>query len=303
MGFFNSLNFEKFRLLFLDPSKIFTRLCWEMGYVVKKHKENLIPVVGEDPRVLPYLKKLPFNLMELPLSRGVGLRFYPLSINTFHPFILALINKETGLDSKVHAFQILKKYSELVNVRNANDFLGFSREEGIFPQDSHPYEFTFPWSTKSPGEMKKNYIGYYSIENRKYGLNSDECLESVYVSTEKIQLEATRLINLLYSITNNGYVGKEIDPIGGAVFVKGEEWKWFVEGGQHRAAVVTAMGMEKVLVHVKRFVRREDVNIWPGVKTGIYSPHSALKLFDHMFEHKAPSSAKAWVDYVNKDLR
>ena len=283
--------------------KIFTRICWELGYVVKKHKENLILVEGQDPRVLPYLKKLPFTLMELPLSRGVGLRFYPLSHDTHHPFILALLNRENGFDSKNRAYEILRKYSELVNVRNANDFLGFPGEEAVFPQDSHPYEFTFPWISLSPEQMKKNYEGYYSRENRKYGLKSDECLESISVTEEKIQLEVIRLQSLKNSIKKNGYEGKENDPIGGAVFIKGDEWKWFVEGGQHRAAVVTALGFEKVLVHVRRIVRREDVNVWPGVRNKIYSPQSALKLFDHMFDLKAPCSAEAWIDHVNANLK
>lgn len=287
----------------MSLSKFFTRVCWELGYTVKRRKEELIPFPGRDPRGIPYLKKLPFTLMELPTALGVGLRFYPLSTNSHHPFILALDKNDSEEELKKHAFEVLKKYSELVNIKNANDFLGLSGGDRIFPEESHPYEFTFPWSPLSPVEMKNNYRSYFLEENRKYSLDSDECLESTYVSDKKIQLEVSRLVKLFLSIKNKGYVPNETEPIGGAVFVKGKEWKWIVEGGQHRAAVVAALGMEKVPVYVKRIIRREDVYVWPGVQKRIFCPERALRLFDHMFDLKSPGSAKDWVQHVNENMR
>lgn len=287
----------------MQTSKIFTRLCWELGYAVKKRKESLIPFSGEDPREIAYLEKLPFTLMELPLKLGVGKRFYSLSNHTYHPLIHALVSGGGSINSREQAYKIIKKYSDLVNLRNANDFLGLWGEDAIFPEDSHPYGFTFPWSPLSPEEMKKNYQGYYSEENSRYGLKSDECLESVGVSEKKIHLEVDRLYGLMLSIKNKGYVTTENEVIGGAVLVKGEQWKWVVEGGQHRAAVVAALGFKKMPVYVKRIVRREEVQVWPGVRKRIYSSQGALKLFDAMFETVAPGSAIAWVDYVNEHLR
>lgn len=77
--------------------------------------------------------------------------------------------------------------------------------------------------------------------------------------------------------------------------VRGDEVRFVVANGQHRASVLSVLGHESVpmLVHVSHrrgpsLVRRDDCHNWLLVRRGIFTPDQALEIFDRVFEGRQP---------------
>src|SRR5690606_16637583 len=144
-------------------------------------------------------------------------------------------------------------------------------------------------------------LTFYGInrENNLYGFSSKESLDLPDVSDKKIKIEAIRLLELLESIKKQGFNQQNEDALGCFVLADGATWRWYVQGGQHRAAVMAALGYNSIPVYVRQIIRREEVSFWPNVQSGIFSKEKALIVFDKLFAAKPPTVAKDWVDYVN----
>lgn len=61
-----------------------------------------------------------------------------------------------------------------------------------------------------------------------------------------------------------------------------------LNGGQHRAASLSALGHETIPVRLTSpssasIIRRDDVDFWPYVRTGLFSRETALEVFDRIF--------------------
>lgn len=64
----------------------------------------------------------------------------------------------------------------------------------------------------------------------------------------------------------------------------GPEWKWIVKAGNHRAALMAALGMDRIPLRVSLVVRDEDALYWPGVKQRIFTEAEALAIFDRVYD-------------------
>jgi len=177
--------------------------------------------------------------------------------------------------------------------------LGLDKGEEVFSMDSHPYEYTYPWSTLMPHEVRDFALYDIHRENNRFGFSSKDSLDLANVSDKKIEIEALRLVELLESIIKQGFKQQNEDALGCFVLADGATWRWYVQGGQHRAAVMAALGYNIVPVYVRQIIRREEVNFWPNVQSGIFSKENALIVFDKLFAAEPPTVAGDWVDYVN----
>ena len=276
------------------------KISWRFGYIVLNRNVPSLNTCGDDPREVPYLQDLPYSVQNLPAKLGVGLRFYPFEGQTYHPFILALKGIKENKNQKDFAFEVLKKYNQLCSLKTANDFLGLSKTEACFSNENHPYEYTYPWSTVVPHEIKKITLDDIRGENSRYGFKTEEALDLPLASDRKIWIETKRLVHLMVSIKESGFKQQSQDSLGCFVLLNGDSWRWYVHGGQHRAAVLAVLGYDKFPVCVRRIIRREDVDIWPQVQSGVFTREQALLVFDKLFSAKPPPVAKEWMDYVNQ---
>lgn len=275
-------------------------IAGKLGYTIREIEMAPIKTYGQDIRELPYLTDLPYTTLNLPTELGVGLRFFSLKGNkNYHPFVLAL--SKVGRESQEEdVFKLLKKYSDLISIKSPNEMLGSCAGEEFFPKQDHPYSFTYPWSILKPFEVKEKREAYDLTENKRFGLKTGDSLDLAGTSDEKVKIETERLMQIFHRIKTNGFKPQFPDSLGCFVLINGENYKWFVQGGQHRAAVLSALGYEKIPVHVRQIIRREEVVYWPHVLSGLFSQEKALKVFDEMFQTKTPPVAKAWSDYVDK---
>lgn len=129
-------------------------------------------------------------------------------------------------------------------------------------------------------------------------VRTDELAESLRppelfgpVSAKQMATEKLRLDSLVKSISENGVIDRQAIQPGGAItgqllLNNEDDYRIMVINGNHRVAVLSHLG----LVHIPiRFrlgsppVRLSDLNRWPGVTDGRFSPETALILFHTFF--------------------
>jgi len=258
---------------------------------------------SNDPRALSYRTVAPPVLIEAPLSRGYGLDWFPLTPSSAHPFIRAICRANSTGDLYGALQETLSSYYAEVCPKNASDILDLPT--GLAPEldKNPPWARVFPWDSTSVPERRKTITEASRVDTRKGGktLDIEHGWKSVGpVSTELINVEVRRLRELLFSMQNNGY--KRNNEPGGdiraTVLVSDDRsWTWHIDwGGQHRAAVAAALGIETVPVRIWRTVRLRDSDIWPNVDNGLFPEEDARSLFRLLTsEDQYPSVIEDWV--------
>ncbi|MEX2498067.1 MAG: hypothetical protein WD397_04230 [Wenzhouxiangellaceae bacterium] len=105
----------------------------------------------------------------------------------------------------------------------------------------------------------------------------------------KIDLETRRLAAIATSIEKRGY-RMPMPPahIAGHFMQADDEVRFFVRGGKHRAAALTALGFDHVPVRMRdtwpRVVCRDQAANWPLVRSGDISASFACEIFDCYFQ-------------------
>ena len=112
-----------------------------------------------------------------------------------------------------------------------------------------------------------------------------------------VQHRMIRLTNLINNIKNYGYKPSLDDIVEGYILYKTkDDYRFLITSGHHRVAVLTAIHMnndnkdydnirvkfDTTRVKVK-IVKIDDINNWPGVKSGYLSNKDALEMFNKYF--------------------
>jgi len=105
---------------------------------------------------------------------------------------------------------------------------------------------------------------------------------------EKVALEIERLEAVRRSIERVGYQPtRQTGSINGHLLVSGGQYRFFVRGGKHRAAVLAALGWTHIPVRFRptwpRLVDRRDASSWSLVLSGDIDEDTAVAAFDTYF--------------------
>lgn len=139
--------------------------------------------------------------------------------------------------------------------------------------------FLYPWGTFSSGSTSNEKS---ANDSRFLGPSSIELVES------EVQL----VVSLLNSVRTNGfnpYVYPNTD-INGTLMVSSdrEQKACVIMQGNHRVAVLSYLGFEKVPVRLGRVCLRQidqaQVNKWPLVNSGLVTRETASAAFDFFFQ-------------------
>src|SRR5699024_9902459 len=112
------------------------------------------------------------------------------------------------------------------------------------------------WSSISPESqfamMKRNEEAEARRCKRALTI-TDGCKYFGPVSNEKGELEWQRLKKITDAIKTNGFEYSRLgrDNIWAQVLVSGNQWVYFIRGGQHRVAALSALGMSEVILQLK----------------------------------------------------
>ena len=257
--------------------------------------------ICNDPRQVFYLGGSQV-IINVPLEKGRR-KIFPVTAE-YDPFYCALkLCIKNGSD-KAKLKEVLTAYYTTVQPANALEWLGLAHEDAPELAEARPWGAPPPWTDLTVREVDRN-VNNDMLHDSGHG-DKKLSVEQGWahcgpVSEDKIQLEVNRLYIALDSIQRLGY-DRNYGPGGdiGAKFLfnEGGDWRWTISPGNHRIAIVSALGYKEIPVMAKSVVFRRDVDIWPNVLSGLYTRAGALKYFDNLFEGKVSTIMKPWLEYV-----
>lgn len=248
------------------------------------------PYENVEPLALSYNYPLTGARIALEKKYGIIGHFYMIDgMNGYlHPFIYALKKYHiTGDIFKVVG--ALKDYSNSVRIKTVQDYIGVNLKS--LPALSRAEDVFFPWITYNKDALMNGSLA----ENIIYGYHSHESIATPPLSDKKIDVETKRLIDVYRSIKKNGYdIKKSIEA---DLLIRGDEYRWVIIHGHHRAAALETIGTsDKIIVKIRNIIRIDEVKYWPEVKSGVFTIEEAIKVFCNVFDAIPPESNKKWLD-------
>jgi hypothetical protein len=288
--------------------KIVQNFLDRLGYKIilaKNYKPIDLREKGNNPVSLSYLGFKQSILVNASLEDGRGLPLFDFSENGFNPFVCACKDALLNSDSKFNIRLILKKYYELVQPLSASSLLGIKKVDSPLLANEPSWAAVLPWDEESISQWKEDHKKTILFENGKNGSRLGENDGWAWcgpVSNEKLDIETNRLHKVYKSIQDKGYLrhnSSDGDICGVALVNSAKQWRWQARAGQHRIAVLSALGHSTIPIRIIKIVKRDEVENWPNVVSGVFSKKIALKIFDNIFESKLPDITKNWIDYIN----
>ncbi|WP_159082407.1 ParB N-terminal domain-containing protein [Paragemmobacter aquarius] len=250
--------------------------------------------VTSDPMHAAYLwPESPF-LIDVASGACLGLHSvaFPMSPRGQNPFVQTVRAMDKGLDT--YAGSALYAYYERFRPATAAAAIGVS------PQVAHPdllrpaSAATLPWDFRDPAAAQAFWTGVCAHDYRQHGfdLTFSDGWKAWGPATEVAgAAEFTRLARLHRSIKSRGYLRHPAHDgdIQGVILRHHDQTRILLTAGQHRAAVLAALGHETLPVRLTASViDRSGVAHWPNVKRGIFSQTLALSVFDRIFAGRQP---------------
>jgi len=226
-------------------------LTWAAVSLFNRKYRPARPVEVNDPQSLAELSLWADKVrLRIYLPPGMLQMQGAFAYDTQHPFVQALSLGKGALE----AF-----YARL-RPRTLADYYGV-KAEGQAGAALPPWEL--PW-----------YLRRARIPPLGEGPLGPEHGVSFYgpVTAEKVRYEMGRLERLAASVTRNGYDPDAHGDIEGYILRDGDQVRFFVRGGKHRAAVLTHLGHDRIPVSFRagfpRMVDAAQADLWPLVRSG-----------------------------------
>lgn len=250
---------------------------------------DVLSADGLNPRSISYLVSKRPAVIRVETARGRGTPLGTFGPSGNHPFVVAArrAKGKEGAEMDAVVREILGEYYRLVAPSTVGALIGSSVESAL---DEFPsWAVTMPWDQIHPREQQGKVERFARIEAGAY--DPEVTIENGWtwlgpVDQRKLSVEVKRLSNLLRSVMQKGYRRDDQSDgdIRAVILVdESDDWRWLSTGGQHRAAVVSALGHETVPVRVTSVIRRSDASCWPNVTNGLYTVDQAREWFDQIF--------------------
>jgi hypothetical protein len=279
----------------------------KLGFDVIKSSKS-IPVRVQDNTFHPvqgdFLRGKQDVVIDVEMSEGLGLPLWSYGANSLHPFVVAL--KKGNGDFKV-VRSILKLYFENVCPHNAADILG----DGLRPDSEFhnlsPSSAVMPWSRFLPFEWSERLRSNLEKENSRINRRFAGVSGLTWVgpvSEEKLNLEVDRVMTLYNSIRTRGYQRSDRqdgDVCADILVDDNFTWKWISTTGQHRAAILSSLGIERIPVRIGNVIRRSELKYAPLVISNVYSLKEAERVFDNVFLQKESRLTMNWKDVLKEN--
>ena len=263
----------------------------------RRRKRALLPSPVADPLLaISMIHSGEAAAIECALSKCVIFNGLSLGPGSWHPFV-AVLNERAAQPGHRYEGSILERYYQRWQPANGLECL-LGPLPGPRALENFPAQLMHvPWMEPSPQERLAFTRQVIEIENSCFtkeamGVEHGYSLHGP-VSGVKGALEYRRLVELLESIQRHGYDRSRGD-ITAQVLKRGDEYRFRILHGQHRAAVLAHLGYASIIVVPQLLVHREEAPHWPQVRRGVWSTEEALAYFDHHFDF----GARAWAQSV-----
>lgn len=253
----------------------------------------------DDPLEASYRAGTERVLVNIPMAhcRFMGPTAIPGNAVDHHPFVRTLAAHDRG-ECATYEESPLHEFYRTWQPRNVAEALGIDpRSANSRIAGEATIGLVLPWWDIDPARRAETMVDAVLEENRRHGAALDGTHGLIFfgpVSQAKGELEFKRLVELFNSVRTNGYVcgqASEDGDIRGRLLARGSAWKVKILRGEHRAAALAALGRDTLPIRFdsRLVVRREEVDSWPNVRSGLFSREQALSVFDRMFEGRQPA--------------
>lgn len=238
------------------------------------------------------------SLFRCPVDQITHVTGLGLSKNDWHPFVETIREYQrratiTYSDSTLRTF-----YEGFQPPNAAQGLIGFKNAPARLRELPPHHIFLLPWTSLSEEEVTIDTLWWNRKDNSEHGrpdllYPSDGWAFFGPVSNAKGELEFRRTVSLYELIRDNGY-DQSKGGVGVTVLKRGNEYRFLLGGGGfHRAIAVRGAGHESVLArfHRQSVVDRDDAEMWPNVRNGLWSKQQAVSLVDHLFEFNSKNWA------------
>lgn len=263
--------------------------------------------ITTDPIYAAYLDNSEGFKINLDVRNGGEFLYTDYSKYSASPYyqaslLMKKLEADKGASLKDAVYSVLNKYAELVRIEKPSHLFGIRELSAKFTEGMSIWQWALPWEQVDVEERVKKREQNIRNENLQYGLDSSLSLQDCGAGHKKVDIEAERLTSLADSIKKNGYLANDDEMVLVNVYSKGDEFVWRVISGMHRSAILVAFGWSEIPVKVNMIIRRSDVSHWPGVVSGFYSNEIALRIFDNVYNAKAPPAFHAWQAHIESRL-
>ena len=274
--------------------------------VVKLDADSMIDLTINDNNILStqYFVGLKKNIVNIEIDKGRTDRWFDMSSKSLDPAIFAIRNalkKDLKGDSFYkNILSTLQTHKSLTSYKNAAKYLDidFNDEKNL---KSYPWwASVYPWDNRTfddqlklyPDEVKKNRLinGMKILFDNPDEIMKDD-LENSLFSHAKQYAELTE------EIKNNGFkYDVNYNHITAEIFVHNDKFCWKVgRDGNHRIAVLVALGFERIPVQITKIIRLDESKYWPNVKLGYFNETQAVNIFYNIFDAKPSKIHDKWI--------
>ena len=264
--------------------------------------------VTDDPVAACYMAHRSSPVIDVPLSRCIGFDWIGTPFEPrLHPFISTVIAMREGR-CESYLTSPLCDYHRSYQPHDAFEVLGVDRCERMLKRGfADPWAAVSPWmpdiGALRPEHMPQTIRKTAASDYAKAGLRVPKGA-TLYMfgpfDEETGQVEYDRLVSLHERIGADGLQRSDAPQgdITGIVLLGSDgTWRVQVRDGQHRAAVASSLGMDRIPIRLfpmvsSVLIRRDEVLSWPHVCSGLFTPEQALAVFDRLLSG-VPSSGWA----------
>ena len=230
-----------------------------------------------------------------PMSKLVGRPIFGYGPQSWHPFVAACGELLQDIDAPYER-SVLKRFYETFTPETIADACSL---EDPGPLAEVPARSLFePWRL-APPPFDDPYAATYPPGSPLFGPLTRSAGEA----------EWRRLRGRVKSILTYGY-RPDLFPRGRirvTVLRSGQEQRYLVAHGQHRAAVLAAMGCERidVGVHITDpvVIDQAEAHLWPHVRSGFLSTEQAVAMLRRYFTSSGSDPALAIGSATGAELR
>jgi len=234
-------------------------------------------------------------VIRAPLEHCVIFNGLSLGPTGWHPFVAAgreaLATGRTEFEAS-----ILDRYYTAWQPANALEALIGARRGPEILESYPPYLMYAPWLEMSPDERLASMQYIIEMENAAAGAD-ETAAEGGHglqgpVSITKARIEYRRLLEVLASIQASGFDRSRGD-ITVQVLKRGDEYRFRIAHGHHRAAALAALGHDHIAVVPKKVIDLAEAPHWPRVYRGPWSQAQAEAFLHHHFDFDSLAWASA----------
>lgn len=276
---------------------------WIFGYDIRRTRFFYFEAEsGVTPIGAVYESGSHFVTVDVPITKCVDVYGFDFDPAGWHPFV-ATLRQYLDCGHREYAASVLERYYAAWQPRNAAEALGIADLTSSASLKQLPALASLPpWQAAGPENVaRKRSVfrrpGRLSVRNRY--LDASHGVQFFGpVSSTRGTIEFERLARVVESLRRRGYhrrIGWDGD-IQASVLSWGQDQRFVVRNGLHRAAALAALGHATIPVRIKevpvRIIHLSDARHWPQVRKGVFSLEAAEAYARRLFTDSGHDSAR-----------